>query len=418
MKRLTALGSGLAAAVLAVGRSRHRRRVRRRAGRRSRRHGERAEQQLVRRRAVSDAYWTTTRRTRPPSWTPPASRRSSSPSSSRPTAAAAARPGAAPARSPPTPRSAASSPRSGPRAATSRSPSAATAAPSSARRAPTPPPPPPRTSRSISKYQLHAIDFDLEEPEYENTAAVANEIGAAKILQQNNPGLYISVTTAGTAAGTGWFGQQMLNEAKSLGFTPDNFSIMPFDGGFSGAASQTGRAHRVQRAAEDHLRLGHRHRVRPRGLLRHERPQRLGRVLLPGGLPDRAGLRDQPRHGPLHLLVAQPRPPVQPAGQQRLDVRHVQQRAAGRVGLREVLGGVRRRDAAVDAADHHAAPPPRPAAAAARVAAWSASAVYIGGNEVSHSGHKWKAKWWTTNEEPGTTGEFGRVEGRGRLLTP
>jgi chitinase len=91
----------------------------------------------------------------------------------------------------------------------------------------------------ITKYQLHAIDFDLEEPEYENTAAVAREIGAAKILQQNNPGLYVSETTAGTAAGTGWFGQQMLNEAKSQGFTPDNFSIMPFDGGFNGAASQT-----------------------------------------------------------------------------------------------------------------------------------------------------------------------------------
>ena len=91
----------------------------------------------------------------------------------------------------------------------------------------------------ITKYQLKAIDFDLEEPEYENAAAVAHEIGAAKILQQNNPGLYVSVTTAGTADGTGWFGKQMLNEAKSQGFTPNNFSIMPFDGGFNGAASQT-----------------------------------------------------------------------------------------------------------------------------------------------------------------------------------
>jgi chitinase len=90
----------------------------------------------------------------------------------------------------------------------------------------------------IDKYGLHAMDFDLEEPEYENTAAVANEIGAAQILQKNNPGLYISVTTAGTSAGTGWFGQQMLNQAKTDGFTPDNFSIMPFDGGFNGASSQ------------------------------------------------------------------------------------------------------------------------------------------------------------------------------------
>jgi len=90
----------------------------------------------------------------------------------------------------------------------------------------------------ISKYSLQAIDFDLEEPEYENTAAIHNEIGAARILQQNNAGLYVSVTTAGTAAGTGWFGQQMLNEAKNTGFTPANFSIMPFDGGFNGGSSQ------------------------------------------------------------------------------------------------------------------------------------------------------------------------------------
>jgi chitinase len=90
----------------------------------------------------------------------------------------------------------------------------------------------------ISKYSIKAIDLDLEEPEYENATAVANELGAAKILQANNPGLYVSITTAGTAAGTGWFGTEMLKQAKSIGFTPDNYSIMPFDGGFNGSASQ------------------------------------------------------------------------------------------------------------------------------------------------------------------------------------
>jgi chitodextrinase len=33
--------------------------------------------------------------------------------------------------------------------------------------------------------------------------------------------------------------------------------------------------------------------------------------------------------------------------------------------------------------------------------------VYTGGQQVSHNGHTWKAKWWTTGEEPGTTGEWG-----------
>ncbi len=40
-------------------------------------------------------------------------------------------------------------------------------------------------------------------------------------------------------------------------------------------------------------------------------------------------------------------------------------------------------------------------------AAWSTSATYAGGSEVSHDGRTWKAKWWTQGEEPGTTGEWG-----------
>jgi chitinase len=90
----------------------------------------------------------------------------------------------------------------------------------------------------ITKYALKAVDFDLEEPEYENLTAVSNELGAAQILQRNNSGLYVSVTVPGTTSGTGYFGQNVLNTAKSLGFTPNNYSIMPFDGGFNGAASQ------------------------------------------------------------------------------------------------------------------------------------------------------------------------------------
>ncbi|GGO88944.1 glycosyl hydrolase family 18 protein [Wenjunlia tyrosinilytica] len=41
------------------------------------------------------------------------------------------------------------------------------------------------------------------------------------------------------------------------------------------------------------------------------------------------------------------------------------------------------------------------------VAAWDRTKVYVGGDQVSHNGKKWKAKWWTLNEEPGTTGEWG-----------
>ncbi|HEY6499259.1 MAG TPA: chitinase [Streptosporangiaceae bacterium] len=90
----------------------------------------------------------------------------------------------------------------------------------------------------ISTYGLHAFDFDLEEPEIENTSAIANELGAAQILQASNPGLFVSVTIPATPTGANWFGQQLIAEAKSLNFTPDDFTIMPFDGGFSGASSQ------------------------------------------------------------------------------------------------------------------------------------------------------------------------------------
>jgi chitinase len=90
----------------------------------------------------------------------------------------------------------------------------------------------------ISKYGLHAMDFDLEEPEIESSPAMANELGAAQILQQDNPGLFVSVTMPSTPTGANYFGGLLLDEAKSLGFTPDDYTIMPFDGGFSGGSSQ------------------------------------------------------------------------------------------------------------------------------------------------------------------------------------
>jgi chitinase len=90
----------------------------------------------------------------------------------------------------------------------------------------------------ISAYGLHAFDFDLEEPEIENSAAIANELGAAQILQRDNPGLFISVTMPSIATGANYFGQQLLAEAKTLGFTPNDYTIMPFDGGFNGGSSQ------------------------------------------------------------------------------------------------------------------------------------------------------------------------------------
>lgn len=46
-------------------------------------------------------------------------------------------------------------------------------------------------------------------------------------------------------------------------------------------------------------------------------------------------------------------------------------------------------------------------------AAWTSSKVYVGGDKASHKGVEYRAKWWTTNEEPGTTGQWGVWESLG-----
>ncbi|MFL4493513.1 glycosyl hydrolase family 18 protein [Streptomyces sp. VTCC 41912] len=38
---------------------------------------------------------------------------------------------------------------------------------------------------------------------------------------------------------------------------------------------------------------------------------------------------------------------------------------------------------------------------------WTSGTVYTGGQQVSYKGHTWKAKWWTTGEEPGASGDGG-----------
>jgi chitinase len=58
-------------------------------------------------------------------------------------------------------------------------------------------------------------------------------------------------------------------------------------------------------------------------------------------------------------------------------------------------------------------PPTPPPAGCGGLTEWTATAVYTGGLQVSHNGHKWRAKWWTQGEEPGTTGEWGVWEDLG-----
>ncbi|WP_078660928.1 chitinase [Streptomyces sp. NRRL B-24484] len=260
----------------------------------------------------------------------------------------------------------------------------------------------------ITKYQLKAIDFDLEEPEYENTAAIHNEIGAAKILQQNNPGLYVSITTAGTNAGTGWFGTQMLNEAKSQGFTPNNFSIMPFDGGFNGAAAQTDALVKFNKILQTTFGWDEATAYAHEG------------VSLMNGRTDAAEYFKQADFQTvLDFATAH-----KLARYTYWSVNRDRQ-CAGTVdpGLSGSCSSVAQNDwdftkftvKFAGATPPTSTPTASPTSSASptgkpgtcTLPAWNASTVYTNGNKVSYQGHNYHAKWWTQNEIPTNSGQWG-----------
>ncbi|WP_371484286.1 carbohydrate-binding protein [Kitasatospora sp. NBC_00315] len=264
----------------------------------------------------------------------------------------------------------------------------------------------------ITKYNLKAIDFDLEEPEYENTAAIHNEIGAARILQQNNPGLYVSITTAGTTAGTGWFGTQMLNEAKSQGFTPNNFSIMPFDGGFSGAAAQTDALVKFNTLLQTTFGWNEATAYAHEG------------VSLMNGRTDAAEYFKQADFQTvLDFATAH-----HLARYTYWSVNRDRQ-CAGSVdpGLSGACSSVAQADwdfTKYTVKFAGATPPTTTASPTATATAsptstttsnpgtctapaWSATTTYVANDKVSYSGHNYHAKWWTLNENPSASGQWG-----------
>ena len=254
----------------------------------------------------------------------------------------------------------------------------------------------------VTKYSLKAIDFDLEEPEYENTAAIANELGAAKTLQANNPGLFVSVTMPGTAAGTGWFGTQLLDQAKSIGFAPNNFSIMPFDGGFNGGSSQVSALEAFHGLLMSHLGWDSATAYSHEGF---------------------SGMNGKSDAAEMFYTA---------------DFQTVYDYATSHGLGRFTFWSVNRDRACVGTTDNGVcsnvpqndwdftkfsvrfagATPPQttppvtttpttPGGGSCTAAEWDRTKVYVKDNVVSHNSHKWTAKWWTQGEEPGTTGEWG-----------
>jgi chitinase len=259
----------------------------------------------------------------------------------------------------------------------------------------------------INKYSLKAIDLDLEEPEYENTTAINNEIGAAQILQRNNAGLYISITTAGTAAGTGFFGQNVLNTAKADGFVPNNFSIMPFDGGFSGASSQISALNAFHGLLMNTFGWSSATAFQHEGFSGMNGRTDSAEMFFQADFQSVLNFAESnglARYTYWSLNRDRQCNPPDNNGTLSGSCSSVAQGAWDFTKFTAMFGG--------------ATPPPPPppttttapptttggsggGGGCSGVAAWSNSTAYTGGSVVSFNGHKWTAKWWTFNDTPG-----------------
>ncbi|MFF9166006.1 MULTISPECIES: carbohydrate binding domain-containing protein [unclassified Streptomyces] len=91
----------------------------------------------------------------------------------------------------------------------------------------------------IDAYGLKAIDMDIENTdEFENEAVQAKILTALKTVKANNPGLKTIVTFGTSTTGPTYYGNRLIEQAKSLGADIDVFTIMPFD--FGGGSDMYG----------------------------------------------------------------------------------------------------------------------------------------------------------------------------------
>jgi chitinase len=254
----------------------------------------------------------------------------------------------------------------------------------------------------VSKYALKAIDLDLEEPEYENLTAVNNEIGAAKILQQNNPGLYVSITVPGTTSGTGYFGQNVLNTAKADSFTPANFAIMPFDGGFNGSASQ------ISALEAFHTLLVNTFGWSSATAYNHEGVSQMNGRSDTGEMFTQTDFQNVLSYATSHGLsrytfwaVNRDRQCTPPNnnGTTSGTCSSVAQGAWDFTKFTTQFAG------ATPPTTVPTSPPTTPPPGTCSAAAWVSATAYVGGNQVSYGGHTWTAKWWTQGDIPGNNSQ-------------
>ncbi len=258
----------------------------------------------------------------------------------------------------------------------------------------------------ITKYGLKAVDFDLEEPEYENTTAINNEVGAARILQANNPGLYVSITTAATGTGTGYFGQNVLNTAKGLGFTPNNYSIMPFDGGFNGSAAQ------ISALEGFHSQLMSTFGWDSATAYAHEGVSMMNGRSDSGEYFYQSDFAAVLSYATSHKLsrytfwsVNRDRACNPPISTTSGVCSSVSQNDWDFTKYTAQFAGATPPTTNPTTPGSSPSVTPTTGGSCAGVAAWVSGTAYNGGAVVSYNGHKWTAKWWTQGDIPGNNSQ-------------
>ncbi len=255
----------------------------------------------------------------------------------------------------------------------------------------------------VSKYSIHAMDFDLEEPEYENSTAIANELGAAKILQSNNPGLIVTVTMPGTSAGTGWFGTQLLDESKSLGFTPASFAIMPFDGGFNGAASQTAALDAFHGLLEQHMGWDSATAFAHEGVSMMNGRSDSGEYFYQSDFQTVLNYAEGNHLGRYTFWdVNRDVQCPNNTGTTSSSCSTVTQNPYDFTKYTTQFAGA---TPPTTTPPTSASPTGGTGGGTCTAAAWSASTAYTGGAVVSYNGHQWTAKWWTQGDIPGNNSQ-------------
>jgi len=212
----------------------------------------------------------------------------------------------------------------------------------------------------------------------------------------------VSITTAGTPSGTGFFGQNVLTNAKTLGFTPNNFSIMPFDNGFNGGQSQ------VNALEAFHGLLMNTFGWNSTTAYNHEG------VSLMNGRSDAGEMFPQSEfttvfnyatgHGLSRFTfwsVNRDRQCNPPDNGQRVSgtCSSVPQTPWEFTKFTARFAGA----TPPQSPPPTGSPTPRPGSCTAPP--WNSSTAYTGGMQVSFNGHKWTAKWWTQGDTPGNNSQ-------------